>query len=88
MQKFKLVAEEVAESMKKLKKNRNEDIREIKQLYQDLEQKQKSPFEQTVDRIIKNLSFFKESEYKAAHAGINSTEIVRRYEGKLMKIND
>lgn len=88
MQKFKLVTEELAESLKTLKKERTDELKEIKQLYQELEVKQKSPFEQTVERIAKNLAFYKDSEYKSANAGINSGEIVQKYDSKMKKINE
>ncbi len=79
MQKFKIVTEEIGEEIKRFKKERSDDLQEIKQLCENLQQKQKAPFAPTVERIAKNLTFFKESEYKSAHAGINTAEIVQKY---------
>ena len=36
MQKFKLVTEEIGESLKSLKKKRTDELKEIKQMYQEL----------------------------------------------------
>jgi Tfp pilus assembly protein PilP len=41
-----------------------------------------------VDRITKNLQFFKETEYKIAINTINPKEVIHKYDGKLQKIND
>lgn len=87
MQKFKLVTDEIGEEIKKFKKERTEDLKEIKQLYQELEQKQRNPFAPTVERISKNLAFFKEDEFKAAHATINVAAIVDKYDLRMQKIN-
>lgn len=61
MQKFKIATEDISKEIQKFKKERVDDLKEIKQLYQELEEKQKNPFTQSVERITKNLVFFKDN---------------------------
>ena len=41
-----------------------------------------------LERICKNLQFFKETEYKSSIGSINVKEIAHKYDGKLQKINE
>jgi hypothetical protein len=52
----------------------------MKALYQELEQKQMKPFDSAVERIIKNLHFFKENEFKSTMATIKINEITQKYD--------
>lgn len=88
MKSYRLMAEDLAESLKKLKAERMEGIKEIKGLYAELENKQVKPFDQVIERISKNLQFFKDAEYKASIGNINPKEVMHKYDGKLQKIND
>jgi hypothetical protein len=83
MKSYKLMTEEMAETLKKLKADRMEGIKEIKTLYAELEAKQNKPFDQAIDRINRNLQFFKDTEYKASIGAINHKEIIHKYDGKL-----
>jgi hypothetical protein len=83
MKSYKLMTEEMAESLRKLKADRMEGIKDIKALYAELEGKQSKPFDQTVDRINKNLQFFKDAEYRSSIGAINPKEIMHKYDGKL-----
>ena len=55
------MTEEMVENLKKLKADRIEGIREIKALYAELEAKQNKLFDQAIDRINRNLQFFKDT---------------------------
>ena len=79
MQKFKMTAEEVNNSLKNLKKERNDELKEIKGLYQELENKQNGPFEATLDRVHKNLGHYKETEYRAMSSNFSSRDVTQKY---------
>jgi hypothetical protein len=55
MKSYKLLTDELAETLRKLKVERGDNIKEIKGLYSELENKQNKPFDQVVERISKNL---------------------------------
>lgn len=67
-----MLTEEIAETVKRLKAERGEDIKEIKGQYSELDGKQNKPFDQVLERICKNLQFFKETEYKNSISSINT----------------
>lgn len=82
------MTEELAESLKRMKAERGEGIKEIKGLYAELQGKQAKPFDQVVERICKNLQFFKETEYRNSISVINPKEIIHKHDAKLNKINE
>ena len=86
MQSFKLLTEDINDTLRKLKSQRAEDIKEIKTLYKELEEKQGDLFGKDVERVTKNMQFYKETQYKASMGAVNAREVAGKHEGNLRKI--
>lgn len=87
MKSYQLLADQLADTLRQLKLQRAEGLKDIKGLYAELEGKQGRPFEQVVERIGKNLQFFKDSEYKNTLASIHPKDVLHKHSTNLLKIN-
>ena len=83
MKSFKLLTEEIEQFVKKSKQSRQEDIKEIKNMYKELEGKQENPFDNTEQRINKNLTFYRENNFKKCCENITLKDIVEKYMKKI-----
>jgi hypothetical protein len=52
----------------------------------ELQAKQNNPYDVTIERVNKNLLYFKEENWKKTAASVNINEYTQKYHAKLSKI--
>ena len=83
MQSFKFATEEIDQFLKKSKQERQQNLKKIKVLYKELQQKEDNSYDQALERIGKNLHFFKQSKYSEVKEGLDLSEMVHEFQEKM-----
>lgn len=87
MQSFKMTTEEFDHFLRNNKLDRQDNLKKIKSLYRSLEEKDDQSYDQALQRITKNLAFFRESKFAAVMHDFDARELIDSYQQKVSQLD-